>query len=69
MVRMSEYCGALLLLGRGGIHDHEIEIASGRVQVLDVSAEEAKAIAKVTAGTDGIISNSGRKGRRSPMAR
>ena len=36
-------------------HDHEIEIASGRVQVLDVSAEEAKAIAKVAAGTDGII--------------
>jgi hypothetical protein len=31
-------------------HDHEIEIASGRVQVLYVSAEEAKAIAKVAAG-------------------
>jgi hypothetical protein len=36
-------------------HDHEIEIASGRVQVLDVSAEEAKAIAGKAAGTDGII--------------
>ena len=36
-------------------HDHEIEIATGRVQVLDVLPEEAKAIAKKAAGTDGII--------------
>jgi len=36
-------------------HDHEIEIASGRVQVLDVSPEEAKTIALKAAGTDGII--------------
>ena len=36
-------------------HDHEIEIASGRVQVLDVSPEEAKAIAGKAVGTDGII--------------
>lgn len=36
-------------------HDHEIEIASGRVQVLDVSPEEAKIIAGKAAGTDGII--------------
>ena len=36
-------------------HDHEIEIATGRVQVLDVSPEEAKAIAGKAAGTDGII--------------
>jgi len=36
-------------------HDHEIEIATGRVQVLDVSADEANAIAKKAAGTDGII--------------
>lgn len=36
-------------------HDHEIEIATGRVKVLDVSAEEAKAIAQKAAGTDGVI--------------
>jgi len=36
-------------------HDHEVEIASGRVQVLDVSPEDAKAIARKAAGTDGII--------------
>lgn len=36
-------------------HDHEIEIAAGRVQVLDVSPEEAKKIAGAAAGTDGII--------------
>jgi hypothetical protein len=36
-------------------HDHEVEIATGRVQVLDVSPEEAKTIAQKAAGTDGII--------------
>lgn len=36
-------------------HDHEVEIATGRVQVLDVTPEEAKAIARKAAGTDGII--------------
>jgi Protein of unknown function (DUF1264) len=36
-------------------HDHEIEIASGRVQVLDVAPDVAKAIAQKAAGTDGII--------------
>jgi uncharacterized protein DUF1264 len=36
-------------------HDHEVEIATGRVQILDVSAEEAKAIARQASGTDGII--------------
>lgn len=36
-------------------HDHEVEIATGRVQVLDVPEEEAKAIARKAAGTDGII--------------
>jgi hypothetical protein len=36
-------------------HDHAIEIASGRVQVLDRSPEEAKKIADAAAQTDGII--------------
>lgn len=36
-------------------HDHAVEIASGRVQVLDVSPEEAKKIAEAAAQTDGII--------------
>ncbi len=36
-------------------HDHAVEIASGRVQVLDVSQEEAKKIAEAAAQTDGII--------------
>jgi hypothetical protein len=36
-------------------HDHEVEIATGRVQVLDVSPEDAKAIAQKAIGTDGII--------------
>jgi hypothetical protein len=36
-------------------HDHEVEIATGRVQVLDVSPEEAGIIAQKAAGTDGII--------------
>ncbi len=36
-------------------HDHAVEIATGRVQVLDVSPEEAKKIAEAAAQTDGII--------------
>jgi hypothetical protein len=36
-------------------HDHAIEIAGGRVKVLDVSDEEAKKIAETAAQTDGII--------------
>lgn len=36
-------------------HDHAVEIASGRVQVLDVSQAEAKKIADAAAQTDGII--------------
>ena len=36
-------------------HDHAVEIATGRVQVLDMPDEKAAAVAKVAAGTDGII--------------
>src|ERR1019366_9692116 len=36
-------------------HDHTDEIATGRVQVLDVSPEKAKEIAAAASKTDGII--------------
>jgi len=36
-------------------HDHKEEIASGRVQILDVSPKEAKKLADAAAKTDGII--------------
>lgn len=36
-------------------HDHEVEIATGRVQVLDVPEAQAKDIAASAAKTDGII--------------
>ena len=36
-------------------HDHAAEIATGRVQVLDRSPEEAQKIAEAAARTDGII--------------
>src|SRR5216684_1069312 len=36
-------------------HDHAVEIATGRVQVLDRSPEEANKIANTAAQTDGII--------------
>ena len=36
-------------------HDHAVEIASGRVQVLDRPEAEAKKIAEAAAQTDGII--------------
>ena len=36
-------------------HDHTLEIATGRVQVLDVSPQKAKEIAEAASKTDGII--------------
>lgn len=36
-------------------HDHKKEVATGRVQVLDVPPEKAKEIAEAAAKTDGII--------------
>lgn len=36
-------------------HDHKQEIATGRVQVLDLSPEKAKEVADLVATTDGII--------------
>jgi hypothetical protein len=38
-------------------HDHAIEIASGRVQVLDLPPDKAKEVADTVANTDGIIYN------------
>lgn len=34
-------------------HDHTVEIATGRVQVHDMPAEEAKKVADLVATTDG----------------
>lgn len=36
-------------------HDHQMEIATGRVQVHDMPPEEAKKVADLVATTDGII--------------
>src|SRR3989449_4684892 len=36
-------------------HDHKIEIAGGRVQVLDLPPDKAKEVADLVATTDGII--------------
>lgn len=36
-------------------HDHQEEVASGRVQVLDVPPEKAQALAEAAAKTDGIL--------------
>lgn len=47
-------------------HDHEVEIATGRVQVLDVPEAQAKEIAAVAAQTDGIIFHLWPKGAKAP---
>jgi hypothetical protein len=36
-------------------HDHKIEIASGRMQVLDLPPDKAKEVADLVATTDGMI--------------
>jgi len=38
-------------------HDHAVEIAGGRVKVLDLPPEKAKEVADLVATTDGIIYN------------
>jgi hypothetical protein len=47
----------LVTLGtwNANFHDHREEIATGRVQILDLPAEEAKKVADLVATTDGII--------------
>ena len=44
-----------LITWNRNFHDLAVEIATGRVQVLDMPDEQAAAVAKVAAGTDGII--------------
>jgi hypothetical protein len=36
-------------------HDHAVEIATGRLQVLDMPEEQAKKVAEAAAKTDGVI--------------
>jgi uncharacterized protein DUF1264 len=48
-------------------HDHTVEIATGRVQVLDMPADEAKKVADLVATTDGIIFHLWPMGDRVPM--
>jgi hypothetical protein len=47
----------LVTLGtwNSNFHDHALEIATGRVKVLDMPAEEARKVAELVATTDGII--------------
>ena len=47
-------------------HDHELEIATGRVQVLDMPEAQAKEIAAVAAKTDGIIFHLWPDGKKAP---
>ena len=47
----------LVTLGtwNANFHDHAAEIATGRVKVLDMPAEEARKVAELVSTTDGII--------------
>ena len=47
-------------------HDHEVEIATGKVQVLDVPEAQAKDIAAAAAQTDGIIFHLWPEGAKAP---
>lgn len=44
-----------LIMWHRHYHDHQVEIQTGRVQVLDLPADKAKAVAEAAAKTDGII--------------
>jgi hypothetical protein len=47
-------------------HDHTVEIATGRVQVVEPTGEDAKKVADLVATTDGIIFNLWPMGDRVP---
>ena len=47
-------------------HDHEVEIATGRVQVLDLPEDKTKEVAAAAAKTDGIIFHLWPKGSPAP---
>ncbi|HET6674216.1 MAG TPA: DUF1264 domain-containing protein [Nitrospiraceae bacterium] len=47
-------------------HDHKVEIATGRVQVLDMPEEQAKAVAEAASKTDGVIYQLWQKGLEFP---
>lgn len=50
-------------------HDHSQEIATGRVQVLDLPPDKAKGVADLVATTDGIIFHLWSHGERVPSGR
>lgn len=47
-------------------HDHDVEIQTGRVQVLDMPEAKAKEIAAAAAQTDGIIFHLWPEGKKAP---
>ena len=47
-------------------HDHDVEIATGRVQVLDMPEDKAKEVAAAAAKTDGIIFHLWPNGAKAP---
>ena len=47
-------------------HDHKVEIATGRVQVLDMPEDKAKAVAEAASKTDGVIYHLWQKGLEFP---
>jgi len=49
-------------------HDHAQEIATGRVQVLDLPPDQARQVAQLVSGTDGIIFHLWSRGDRVPNA-
>jgi len=50
-------------------HDHQQEIATGRVQVLDLPPDKAKGVADLVATTDGIIFHLWSHGEKVPSGR
>lgn len=44
-----------LITWHRNFHDHNVEIQTGRVQILDMPPDQAAAVAEVAAKTDGII--------------
>lgn len=58
-----------LIMWHRNFHDHKVEIATGRVQVLDMPPDKAAAIADAASKTDGVIFHLWHKDQKIPDGR
>lgn len=61
-------CTLPAIQGHRYFHDHKVEVATGRVQILDVPAHKAAKLAEAAAETDGVLYQLWQPGQEVPDA-